>query len=59
MQGISGGLNHFSIVVVADAQANRNLEADRVAIDLKRNADLRREAAARGGFDARHLDVAD
>src|ERR1700722_13797617 len=56
MQAAAGGLDHFSIVVVADAQAHRHLETERPAIDRKRDADLRIRPAALGRLDACHLD---
>jgi hypothetical protein len=57
LQGTSSGLNHLSIVVVADLQMDRHLEPDRPVSDLKRDADLRIRPVARGGFDARHFDL--
>ena len=57
MQGTSGGLDHFSIVVVADVQTNRHLKMNRPAIDLERDANLRIGVAATGCLDACHLDL--
>jgi hypothetical protein len=55
MQGTSGYLNYFSIVVVAAAQTNGHLKISISAIDLKCDANLRTGMAAAGRLNPCHL----
>jgi hypothetical protein len=55
MKGISGGLNHFRVVVVAAVQVDRHLKTSRPAIDLEGHANVRTSMAAAGRFDAGHF----
>ena len=57
MQDISGGFDHFSIVVVAAAHTDRHLETDGPAIELKCDANLQIRPIARSRLDAGHLDL--
>ena len=53
MQDIACDLNHFRIIVIANAQKDRHVEIGRPLIDLKRDANLRIRLPAIRQLDAR------
>ncbi len=57
MEGTACRLNHFGVIVVADAQNYRNLKTGRPAIDLKRDTNLSILPASAGRLDPRHFDL--
>jgi hypothetical protein len=57
MQCTSSGLDHFSIIVVADAEADRHLKIHLCALDFKCDANVRISTAAAARFDTCHLDL--